>query len=337
MGDTTVRLLRLLSLLQSRPQWTGDELAQRLGVSARTVRADINRLRALDYGVDAYPGVAGGYRLQASATLPPLHLDDDEAIAVAVGLHTAATAGLDGMGEHAARATAKLQRLLSSRLRDRLRTVAAAAEAVPHTRDLVALAVFQAIAAAIQRHEQLRFDYTDRRGSVSRRHTEPHRMVHVSGRWYLVAYDLDRHDWRSYRADRVTPKTPTGPRFTPRSLPGPDLATFVTRGRMAALWSYTARVLVDAPVETVAARIPTGVWTVQPVDRHTSLLEAGAQSPQLLAAYLGAMDLDFHVDAAAAPELAAELATLAARYSAATQQRSQATVVPEGERSTARS
>lgn len=318
MGDTTVRLLRVLSLLQSRQQWTGHELAQRLGVSARTVRADIHRLRALDYDVDSCPGVAGGYRLQAGATLPPLHLDDDEAIAVAVGLRTAATAGLDGIAEHAARATAKLERLLPSRLRSRLRTVSATTETVPHTRDLLAPEVFEAITTAIDRHEQLRLDYTDRHRSASRRHTEPHHMVHVSGRCYLVAYDLDRQDWRSYRADRLDPKTPTGPQFTPRPLPGPDLATFVTRGRMAALWSYSAQILIAAPAETVAARIPTSVWVVRPADRHTSVLEAGAQSPQLLAAYLAAMDLDFYVDAHTAPELATEITKLAARYTAAT-------------------
>lgn len=318
MADTTVRLLRLLSLLQSRRHWSGSELSRRLGVSTRTVRADISRLRALDYGIDACPGVTGGYRLDAGATLPPLHLDDDEAIAVAVGLRTAATAGLDGIGEHATRATAKLERLLPTRLRARLRTVTAAAETVSHTRDLLATEVFGAIATAIERREQLRFDYLDGSGSASRRRTEPHRMVHVNGRWYLVAYDLDRRDWRSFRADRLTPKEPTGPRFTPRRLPGPDLATFVTRGRMTAMWTFTADVLVDAPAETVAARIPNGLWTVRPIDRRTSVLHAGAQSAQLLAAYLAAMDLDFHIDADAAPELAAEITKIAARYNAAT-------------------
>lgn len=323
MGDATVRLLKLLSLLQSRPQWTGDDLAERLGVSARTIRADINRLRALDYGVESCPGVTGGYRLAAGAALAPVHFDDQEAIAVAVGLRTAATAGLAGISEDAARASTKLERLLPARLRTRLRTVSMTSEAVAHTRDLVSPDVFGAITAAIERHEELRFDYTDRGGSPTRRRTQPHRMVHVSGRWYLVAYDLDREDWRSYRADRVTPKTPTGPRFTPRPLPGPDLATFVTRGRMAAMWTYTARIVVAAPAETVTARIPTGVWTVSPLDQHTSALDAGAQSPQLLAAYLAAMDLDFHVDPHAAPELAVEITKLAARYSAATREQIQ--------------
>ncbi|BEK94183.1 YafY family protein [Nocardia seriolae] len=322
MGDTTVRLLRLLSLLQSRRRWTGDELAERLGVSARTIRADINRLRALDYGVDASPGVAGGYRLRAGVIIPPLHLDDDEAVATAVGLHTAATVGMDGIAEHAARAAAKLERLLPSRLRNRLQTISAAIETVPCTRELVAPEVFQATAAAIDRREQLRFDYTDRHRSLSRRHTEPHRMVHVSGRWYLIGYDLDRRDWRTYRVDRITPKTPTGPRFTPRPLPGADLADFVTRGRMAAMWAYVAQIFVNAPVETVAARIPTGIWSVRPLDRHTSIIEAGAQTPQLLAAYLAAMDLDFHIDTHASPELATEITKLAARYAAATRKAS---------------
>lgn len=320
MGDATVRLLQLLSLLQSRPQWTGSDLAERLAVSTRTIRTDINRLRALDYGVESCPGVTGGYRLRAGAALPPVHLDDQEAIAVAVGLRTATTAGLDGIAEDAARASTKLERLLPTRLRARLRTVSTTSEAIPYTRDVLSPQVFAAIAAAIERQDELRFDYTDRAGSASRRRTQPHRMVHVGGRWYLVAYDLDRNDWRSYRADRMTPKTPTGPRFTPKPLPGPDLATFVTRGRMAAMWTYTARIVVAAPAEAVAARIPTGLWNARPIDHHTSVLEAGAQSPQLLAAYLGAMDLDFHVDTRADPELAVEITKLAARYTAATRE-----------------
>jgi predicted DNA-binding transcriptional regulator YafY len=318
MHDTTIRLLRLLSLLQSRQQWSGHELAERLGVSTRTIRADINRLRALDYGVDALPGAAGGYRLRGGAALPPLHLDDDEAIAVAVGLRTAGAAGVDGIAEHAARATVKLQRMLPSRLRARLHTVSSTAETVSNTRDLVPSDVFKAVTAAIERHEELRFDYTNHGGSATRRRAEPHRMVHVGGRWYLVAYDLDRRAWRSYRVDRLTPKAPAGPRFSPRPLPGPNLASFVTRGRMAAMWAYSARVTVHAPADVVAARIPTSIWAVQPNDSQSSVLEAGAQSPQLLAAYLGAMDLDFHVDPIAAPELAAEIAKLAVRYSGAT-------------------
>ncbi|MFD6399134.1 helix-turn-helix transcriptional regulator [Nocardia sp. NPDC060249] len=317
MVDTSVRLLRLLGLLQTQRLWTGAELASRLGVNTRTIRADIARLRRLDYQVDAVSGVAGGYRLRAGARLPPLQLDDDEAIAVAVALRTAVGAGVVGIGEDAARAATKLQQLLPPQLRHRLHTISAVAEAIPNSRDPVAPSIFRDVATTVERSEVLRFDYTDRHDRASERRVEPYRLVHCGGRWYLVGYDLDRQDWRSYRLDRISPKTPTGPRFTARDLPARDLATFVTRGRMAALWNYTARVIVDAPAETVAARIPSGIWTVEPIDPHTSALEAGAQSPQLLAAYLAAMDLDFHLEAGHAPELGAAIATLAARYTAA--------------------
>lgn len=317
MADTAARLLRLLSLLQARWHWSGVALADQLGVSTRTVRADMTRLRSLGYDIDAESGVAGGYRLRAGTTLPPLLLDDDEAVALAVALRTAANAGVAGIGEHAARAAAKLEQLLPARLRHRLGTVGAVAETVPPSRDLVPGETLTAVAAACQRHEQLRFDYLDRHRSASRRRVEPHRLVHVAGRWYLVAYDLDRADWRSFRVDRIDPKTPTGPRFDPRELPGPDLAAFVTRGRMAALWNYRAQVTVHAPADTVAARITVGSWTVQPLDAGASLLDAGAHSAELLAVYLGALDLDFTIDHSQAPELARAVETLAGRYAAA--------------------
>lgn len=318
MVDTSVRLLRLLGLLQTQRRWTGAELATRLGVNTRTIRVDIARLRRLDYEIDAAPGVAGGYRLRAGATLPLLRFDDDEAVAAAVALRTAARAGVAGISDAAARAAAKLEQLLPPRLRHRLHTVHSATEPVPDAGNVLDTSVFRAVATAIERSEILRFDYSDRHATNSCRRVEPHRMVHSGGRWYLVGYDLDRQDWRSYRVDRIDPKTPTGPGFTIRELPGPDLTTFVTRGRMAALWNYTARVTVHAPADTVAARIPIGIWTVEPIDAHTSALEAGAQTPQLLAAYLAAMDLDFHLDTEQAPELAAAVDVIAARYTTAT-------------------
>ncbi|QGK70728.1 WYL domain-containing protein [Allosaccharopolyspora coralli] len=317
MGDTASRLLHLLSLLQARQHWSGAALACRLDVTTRTVRADVERLRSLGYDIDATPGSNGGYRLRAGTRMPPLLLDDDEAVAVAVGLRTAAASGVDGVGDHAMRAVAKLEQLLPSRLRHRLSTVTAVAETVPAERDPVACDVLAAVATACHRNEQLRLDYCDRQQESTRRQVEPHRLIHVGGRWYLVAYDLDRADWRSFRLDRISPKTPTGPRFVPRELPGPDLATFVTRGRMQALWNYRARVTVHAPAETVAGRIPTGIWTVQPLDAHASQLDAGAHTAELLAAYLGALGLDFSIDPEQAPELAEAAATLARRYAAA--------------------
>ena len=318
MVDTAARLLRLLTLLQAHQHWSGAALADRLDVSTRTVRADVERLRSLGYDIHATPGVTGGYQLRARGTMPPLLLDDDEAVAVAVGLRTAVASGVAGIGEHATRAATKLEQLLPARLRHRLRTLSAAAETVPNLRDPVSSEVLATVAAACQRSEQLRLDYLDRHQVHTCRRVEPHRLVHVSGRWYLVAYDLDRNDWRSLRVDRISPKTPSGPRFTSRDLPGPDLATFITRGRMVAMWSYRAHVTVAAPAETVAARIPASAWSVQALDAQTSQLDAGAHSAEMLAVYLGALGLDFHIDPEQAPELAAAAATLTYRYAAST-------------------
>lgn len=314
MRETAARLLRLLSLLQTRQRWSGAELAGRLGVSTRSIRADVARLRSLGYDIGATSGTAGGYRLRTGANLPPLLLDDHEAVAVAVGLRTAAASGIAGIGDGALRASTKLEQLLPVRLRHRLSTLNAVAETVPNQRDTVSEETLTAVAVACQRTEQLRFDYRDRHRGTSVRKVEPHRLVYVSGRWYLVAYDLDRNDWRSFRVDRIDPRIPTGPRFSPRALPGPDLKTFVTQGRMAALWNYRARITVDAPATTVVARIPIGTWAVEPLDDHTCRLDAGAHSAELLAVYLGALGLDFHIDSDQAPELATATAALAERY-----------------------
>lgn len=308
MPDTATRLLRLLGLLRSRP-WSGTALADELGVSTRTVRADVERLRALGYDVDATPGAGGGYRLRAGATLPPSTLDGPEAVAVAVALRTAASTGVAGAEPGSA-----LDEHLPAPVRHRLRTLAAVAESVPRRGDTVDPAVLDAVAAACRAGEVLRFDYADRQGAPSRRRVEPTRLLHVAGRWYLAAYDLDRDDWRSFRVDRVTPRVPTGPRFTPRPPPEPDLETFVTQGRMAALWTVRAPVVVHADAATVAARIPIGSWVVAPRDDGTCRLEAGAQTVELLAVYLGALDLDFTVDEAAAPDLHRAVAGLAERY-----------------------
>ncbi len=317
MVDAAARLLRLLSLLQVHQHWSGAALAARLEVTTRTVRVDVERLRSLGYQIHGTPGVGGGYRLRAGTALPPLLLEDDEAVAVAVGLQTVVASGVAGIGEAAARAAAKLEQMLPDPLRHRLRTVSAVTETIPSTRDPVGADILAAVAAACQRSEQLRFDYRDRHDASTRRQVEPHRLVHVSGRWYLVAYDLDRDEWRSFRGDRISPRTPTGPRFTPREPPAPDLGAFVTRGRMAALWSYRARVTVHAPADVVSARVPIGSWVVEPIDSHTSRLDAGAHSPELLAVYLGALGLDFHLDPDVTPDLAHAAATLATRYAAA--------------------
>ncbi|HEU4397550.1 MAG TPA: YafY family protein [Actinomycetota bacterium] len=311
MLQTSARLLRLLSLLQARADWSGPALADRLGVTTRTVRNDVERLRSLGYPVHGTPGVGGGYRLGAGAALPPLLLDDDEAVAVAVGLHTAAAGTVTGIQETSVRALAKLEQVLPSRLRHRVVALQASTVEIPAPGPTVDAGVLTAIAGACRDHQRLRFDYRDHDGSASIRSVEPHRLVHDRGRWYLVAWDTDRRDWRSFRADRIEPRTPTGPRFAPRDPPDGDVATWLLRGVGSATWRYRARVTVHAAAALVAGRVPPAVL-VEAVDEHTCVVHAGADTPQMLAVYLGMLDLDFEVGGP--PELVEQLRALAERY-----------------------
>jgi predicted DNA-binding transcriptional regulator YafY len=312
MAETSARLLRLLSLLQARRDWTSTELAARLGVTTRTIRNDVGRLRGLGYPVEARPGVAGGYRLGTGGTLPPLLLDDEEAVAVAVGLRTAAGGSVAGIEETSVRALAKLQQVLPARLRRRVSAFQSYALAVPSPGPGVDPDVLTAIAAACRDHERLRFDYTAHSGAVSRRSAEPYRLVNDRRRWYLVAWDTDREDWRTFRADRIQPRTPSGPRFTPRPLP-PDqqIAAQVARGAAQATWRYRARVIVHAPAAHVRARLPIPV-EVEPLGADRCAFEPGSDHPEMLALYLGMLDADFTV--ADSPELVDALRTLAARF-----------------------
>jgi predicted DNA-binding transcriptional regulator YafY len=312
--DTSERLLKLLSLLQVRPDWTGPELAERLGVSGRTVRNDVERLRRLGYPVHASPGVGGGYRLGAGAALPPLLLDDEEAVAVAVGLRTAAGGAVAGIEETSLRALGKLEQVLPSRLRHRVSALHSAMAAVQTGGPTVDAEVLTAIAAAIRDRQRLRFDYRLHDGSAGVRDVEPHRMVPWGRRWYLVAFDADRRDWRTFRVDRVRPRTPAGPRFTPRRVPGGDVAAYVERTVGQATWRYRARVLLHAPAASLAGRLPAAV-ELEPVDERTCIATAGADDPTTLALYLGMLDVDF--DLLDAPELAEALTKLARRYTRA--------------------
>ncbi|MBB5953492.1 putative DNA-binding transcriptional regulator YafY [Saccharothrix tamanrassetensis] len=310
MLETSARLLRLLSLLQTQRDWTGPDLADRLNVTTRTVRNDVERLRELGYPVHATPGRAGGYRLGAGAALPPLLLDDEEAVAVAIGLRTAR--GVSGIAETSARALAKLEQVLPSRLRHRVSAMQSVT--VPVTgAPTVDASVLTAIVAACRAREQLRFDYRDHGGAATLRRVEPYRLVHARGRWYLVAWDVDRGDWRTFRADRITPRVPTGPRFSPRELPSPDLAAYVSEGLVAATWRFRADVLVHAPAAEVAAAVPQGA--VQAVDETSCVLSVGSDTPGLLALYLGMLDADFTVTGP--PELVARLRALADRFTRA--------------------
>ncbi|MDA8371464.1 MAG: YafY family protein [Nocardiopsaceae bacterium] len=283
------RLLRLLSLLQSRREWSGAELAERLGVTDRTVRRDIDRLRALDYPVEGTTGTAGGYRLASGRNLPPLLLDDEEAVAVAIGLVTAA--GTAGTEESAVRALVKLERMLPSRLRPRLAAIGGTAAAVPHRGvprvDPAALAM---LASCCRDREVLSFDYRDRAGGVSARRVEPHNLVAVRGWWYLLAYDPDRADWRVFRVDRITRPVPTRRRFTPRKLPAPDAAQYLVRSFARASYRYTARMTVELPAPDVRARLFAAVpGEIEARGPTTCAVRLSADSAELVIQYVAAI------------------------------------------------
>lgn len=318
MLETSARLLRLLALLQTPRDWTGSELADRLGVSARTVRHDIDRLRNLGYPVNATRGSTGGYRLGAGAALPPLLLDDDEAVAVAVGLRSAAGGSIAGIGESALLALSKLENVLPSRLRRRVNALHTHTVTVPPDRSgpSVDPDVLTVIAGLCRDRERLRFDYESHSGSASRRDVEPYALVNWGRRWYLVAYDLDRGDWRTFRVDRMTPKVPTGPRFAPRALPFDDVAAYVSGNVSAAAWRYRARVTVHAPAELVAERINAAVGSVVPEGDSTCVLHTGADTVETLAVHLSLLGVDFTVGEP--PELVTYLNDLARRYASAT-------------------
>src|SRR6266508_3999160 len=227
MSQTSSRLLELLSLLQGRRDWPGAELADRLEVSGRTIRRDVERLRQLGYPVESLTGPAGGYRLRAGAAMPPLLLDDEEAIAIAVGLRTAARASVTGIEETAVRALVKLEQVLPKHLRSRVRAFGSATISPPAGGPTVDPQHLTVIAAACRDYECLRFAYRSRDGTDSRREVEPHTLVNLGRRWYLVAWDRRREDWRTFRIDRLTKPASSGVRFTPRRLPAKDAATYV--------------------------------------------------------------------------------------------------------------
>ncbi len=313
MLETSARLLKLLSLLQAHREWSGPELSERLGVSTRTIRHDVERLRSLGYPVHGTPGVAGGYRLGAGAALPPLLLDDEEAVAVAVGLGRAAGGGVRGIEESSVRALAKLEQVLPSRLRRRVSALNAYTVQVPGKSPQVAPEVLTTIANAARDGERLRFDYTGHDGAGSVRDVEPYRLVHRHSRWYLVGYDVERRDWRTFRADRIRPRTPAGPRFTPRDLPADgDVAAYVEKGLNTAMWRHRGTVLVRVPAEELRARLPGPELDIEPVDDGSCLLRLGSDDLNGMAVWIGFLGLDFEV--VDPPELAEAVRRLAERY-----------------------
>ncbi|UWE09157.1 helix-turn-helix transcriptional regulator [Actinacidiphila bryophytorum] len=314
MLETSARLLRLLSLLQSRRDWGGPELAERLGVTARTVRRDVERLRALGYPVHAAPGTAGGYRLGAGAALPPLLLDDEEAVAVALCLRTGAGGTVEGIEETSVRALAKLEQVLPSRLRHRVQSMQAVTVQRRRPGPTVNQQVLTVLGAACRDREQLRFDYRDHGGAASRRTVEPYRLVHHGRRWYLLAYDVERADWRTFRVDRIEPKPPAGPRFTPRELPD-DAAAYVAEGVTSRAYRFQAVVVLHAPAEAVARYAWAGFGTVTARDESSCELRTGFESLDALAMYVGMLGVPFEVREPR--ELADHLRTVAARLARA--------------------
>jgi predicted DNA-binding transcriptional regulator YafY len=313
--STSSRLLRLLSLLQTPRDWTGAELAARLEVSPRTIRNDIERLRALGYPVHGTRGSVGGYRLEAGTSMPPLLLDDDEAVAVAIGLRTATSGAVTGIEETSLRALAKLEQVLPPRLR---RQVSTLQEVTVHVRRgsgaTVDPALLTEIARLARERFTLRFDYSDRRDMASQRRVEPYRIVNAGQRWYLVGWDLDRADWRTFRVDRIRPGMSAGARFTARELTDEQVEAMISRGIPPSARRHQARVVVGAPAAMLAGRFGPWLGTITAVDDETCLLDIGADSVEQLAIYLGMLDVDFMVGEP--PELVSALRTLAARYAA---------------------
>ncbi|MGO4458862.1 helix-turn-helix transcriptional regulator [Streptomyces sp. M-16] len=323
MPKTSARLLSLLSLLQARRDWPGALLAERLDVSARTVRRDVDRLRELGYPIVAFKGPDGGYRLDAGTELPPLLFDDEQAVALAVALRIAATTGA-GIEDAAARALNTVRQAMPARLRHRIDTLPVSAVEAPALRWRVPVdsGVLVALGAAVHAREALRFDYApayaptapDGGAAGATRRVEPHHLVTWAGRWYLVAWDLDRADWRTFRADRITPRTPTGPRFTPRDVPGGDVAAFVAdrfRGADGSgAWPCRGEVIVGLPAAAVARH--AGDAVVEELGPDRCRLVLGSWSWPALAAAVGRFDADFEV--VGPPELVSACARLAGRY-----------------------
>lgn len=298
------RLLRLLALLQSRREWSGRELAERLGVTERTMRRDIDRLRALDYSVNSVSGTAGGYRLASGKNLPPFLLDDEEALAVAVGLVTAAAGSVAGIGESSVRALAKLEQVLPARLRPRLTALTSTAAAVPHRRQSsIDTNTLAAIALCCREREVVTFDYRSMAGESSARRAEPHHLVTLEGLWYLLAYDPQRSDWRTFRVDRIDRPSRTHRHFTPRELPAPDAVTYLTRSFAGARYRYTAWITVGMSAEALrSSELLSIAGHIEERGPQESAIRVSADSADLVTQYIAAitaLGVEFTIDAPA--------------------------------------
>ena len=314
MLQTSARLLRLLSLFQAQRYWSGAELSRRLDVTARTLRRDVDRLRSLGYPVHSTSGVEGGYQLGAGATLPPLLLDDDEAVAVALGLRTSAQSGIRGTEEASVRALLKLEQVLPPRLRHRVLALHGFVVPLDSRGPTVDASLLSAIAGACRDCECIRFKYQDRVGSPSLRAVEPHRLVHTGYRWYLVAWDLARKDWRTFRVDRIEGKPKSSTRFQPRKPPEGDFAKFVSKSLSQVPYPVRARITLHAPMEALARRIPPSAGVLESTGPSSCLLQTGSYSVEGIAMHLSWLGVDFRVHEP--PELIDFMGKLAARFAA---------------------
>ncbi len=315
MLDTSARLLRLLALLQARRFWTGEELATQLAITRRTLRRDVDRLRRLGYPVDSSTGVAGGYQLGNGARLPPLLLEDDEALAVSLGLSTAAAGGVGGVEEAALRALAKLLRVLPKRLQRRVRAMHRSVSPLYFTPTQVDATLLASLAAMSNDHVEATFRYADRHGALTKRVVEPHGLVHTGSRWYLVAWDLDRVDWRTFRADRIEGRATARSPFVARDIPGGNAASLVSRAISSTPYAVRARILLHAPRSQVVEKVPPLAGFVVERSAKRCVLESGAHSLDTLAIHVAALGVDFQV--IEPPELVQRIRAMAKRLTRA--------------------
>jgi predicted DNA-binding transcriptional regulator YafY len=311
MLSASARLIRLLSLFQAQRSWTGAELAARLEITERTLRRDVDRLRSLGYTVDSTSGVAGGYRLGAGTSLPPLLLEDEEAIAVALGLGGTAGGALSDIETASMRALAKLEQLMPPRLRRRLESVRASVVPVMRGKPGVRLKAVSLLAEACTERLELVFSYRDHHSTASARTVEPHRVVQTGQRWYLLAWDTARQDWRTFRLDRIEDPVPTGARFTARRLPHGDIEAYMRRALTVSPFLHHARVVVHAPVEALEAHMAWVGGTPEVVNKRRTRIETGANSLDALAVWLACLGHDFEIESP--KELVGHLALVAAR------------------------
>jgi predicted DNA-binding transcriptional regulator YafY len=318
VSDPTARALTLLGLLQTHRHWTGAELAERLGVTERTVRRDVDRLRELGYPVLAAPGVDGGYQLDRGTHLPPLLVDDDEAVALTVGLRAAAGAAITDIEETTVRVMAKLEQILPDRLRRRVEALQSNVESLRWAPvDRVPAATLTTLAQASRDHEEVRFEYTRRDGDEARRLVQPHGLVSVGHRWYLVAWDVRRDDWRTFRLDRMGDIALAGARFHPRTLPTASAAEFVEQGLRAVTRQFEATVVVDGDPERVAAMAHWFGGQMELVDGRTTL-RITADAEEWLAGMIAILSTSFPLRVDDAPASTRGLLTAAAERLAAT-------------------